>query len=72
MSGKVSSSLLVFLCCIYHSGPQSTINIDININKNEELADTARNISRNTTSTVNKEFVLMMGEADTFIYLDFK
>ena len=55
MCGKVSSSLLVFLCCFYHSGPQSTINIDININKNEdqqELAATARNITRNTTSTV--------------------
>ena len=55
MCGKVSSSLLVFLCCFYYSGPQSTINIDIKINKNEdqqELAATARNTTRNTTSTV--------------------
>ena len=52
MCGNVSSWLVVFLSCIYHSGPQSTINIDININKNEERTDTARNITRNTTSTV--------------------
>ena len=44
----------MFLCCVYHSGSQSTINIDINISEDNDISEGEGVSARDTTSTVYK------------------